>query len=189
MAASKSRLSPMSLEDLTPEQRAVYKSINSPPRASMGFNGPYAAYVKAPAIGGLNEKLGAIIRFDTACPEHFKKIASCIVGQHHQAKFEFAAQTPFAREAGLSESVIESLRLGETPAFDSTDEKIIYDFCHQFVHTRRASDELYDRARDLLGETQLVELVATIAYYTTVCITLNAFDVPLAEGMKDPFPN
>jgi 4-carboxymuconolactone decarboxylase len=189
MASPTSRLTPMTVESLTPEQRAVYDSINSPPRVSMGFAGPYAAYIKAPAIGALTEKLGAIIRFNTACSEHFKKIASCIVGQYHQAKFEFAAQTPFARDAGLSESVIESLRKGETPEFDSTDEKIIYEFCHQFVHTHRASDENYTRARDLLGETQLVELIATIAYYTTVCITLNAFEVPLAEGMEDPFPD
>jgi alkylhydroperoxidase family enzyme len=45
------------------------------------------------------------------------------------------------------------------------------------VHTRHVDDDAYARARDVLGETQLVELVATIAYYTTVCITLNAFNV------------
>lgn len=178
----------MTVETLAPEQREVYDAINSPPRGNLGFNGPYAAYIKAPGIGGPTQALGAVVRFNTECPEIYKKIASCIVGQYYQAKFEFAAQMPFARKAGLSEAVIEALRKGITPDFDNPDERLIYNFCVQMVHTRHVDDDAYARARDVLGETQLVELVATIAYYTTVCITLNAFNVPLAEGMEDPFP-
>lgn len=188
MSPSQSRLAPMTLESLTPDQRAVYDAINRPPRGKLGFNGPYAAYIKAPGIGGPAQELGAAIRFTVECPENFQKIASCVVGQYHQAKFEFAAQTPYARKAGLSEPVIEALRTGETPDFDDPNEHLIYDFCRQLVTVRRVDDDVYARARDLLGETQLVELVATIAYYTTVCITLNAFEVPLADGMEDPFP-
>lgn len=188
MTSSKSRLTPMSLDSLTPDQRAVYNAVNSPPRGSLGFNGPYAAYIKAPGIGGPTQELGAAIRFNAACPEKFQKIASCVVGQYHQAKFEFAAQTPYARKAGLSESVIEALRIGETPDFDTSAERCIYNFCRQLVLVRHVEDDIYARARDVLGETQLVELVATIAYYTTVCMTLNAFDVSLPEGMEDPFP-
>lgn len=188
MPSSQSRLAPMALESLTADQRAVYDAINRPPRGKLGFNGPYAAYIKAPQLGGPAQSLGAAVRFDTECPERLKKIASCVVGQFHQAKFEFAAQTPFARKAGLSEAVIEALRKGERPAFDDPDDETIYDFCRQLVLARRVEDAVYARARDAIGETQLVELVATVAYYTTVCITLNAFEVPLAPGMEDPFP-
>jgi len=185
---SRPRLTSMTVETLTPEQRAVYDAINSPPRASMGFNGPYAAYIKAPGVGGPAQALGAVVRFNMECPEKFQKIASCVVGQYHQAKFEFAAQIPFARKAGLSEAVIEALRKGEVPDFGDAEERTVYDFCCQLVQTRRVNDDTYDRARGVLGETQLVELVATVAYYTTVCITLNAFDVALPEVMEDPFP-
>jgi hypothetical protein len=96
-------LTPLALETLTPEQRAVYDEINRPPREYLGFNGPFAAYIKAPGLGGPAQTLGAAVRFNTECPENFKKIASCVVGQYHQAKFEFAAQTPYALKAGLSE--------------------------------------------------------------------------------------
>ena len=188
MPSSQSRLTPMAVENLTADQRAVYDAINRPPRGKLGFNGPYAAYIKAPHIGGPSQELGAAVRFNVECPEKFQKIASCIVGQYYQAKFEFAAQTPFALKAGLSEAVIDALRKGERPVFEDPDDDGVYEFCRQLVHTRRVDDNVYGRVRDLLGETQLVELVATIAYYTTVCITLNAFEVPLAPGMEDPFP-
>ena len=182
------RLTPMTVETLTPEQRAVHDAINSPPREGMGFNGPYAAYIKAPGVGGPAQELGAVVRFNMEIPENFQKIASCVVGQYHQAKFEFAGQIPFARRAGHSEAVIEALRQGEVPDFGNEGERVIYDFCRQLVQTRRVDDDTYDRARGVLGETQLVELVATVAYYTSVCITLNAFDVALPEDMDDPFP-
>jgi 4-carboxymuconolactone decarboxylase len=188
MSHSKPRLTPMTVETLTPDQHAVYDAINRPPRGNLGFNGPYAAYIKAPGIGGPTQALGAVVRFGLECPEKFQKIASCIVGQYHQAKFEFAAQIPFARRAGLSDAVIEALRQGLTPDFDDPNERIIYDFCHALVHTRHIGDDTYAQARDVLGETQLVELVGTVAYYTTVCITLNAFDVALPDNMDDPFP-
>ena len=188
MTVSNSRLAPMTVESLDPEQRAVYDAINRPPRGKLGFNGPYAAYIKAPHIGGPTQALGAAVRFDVECPDRFQKIASCVVGQYYQAKFEFAAQTPYALDAGLSEAVVDALRKGETPDFGDPDDELIYDFCRQLVVGRRVDDDVYDRTLNLLGETRLVELVATIAYYTTVCITLNAFEVPLAPGMEDPFP-
>jgi len=188
MTPTEPRLTPMTLETLTPEQRSVYDAINRPPRSGLGFAGPYAAYIKAPGVGGPAQELGSAVRFKTKCPENYKKIASCMVGQYHQAKFEFAAQIPFARKAGLSDAVIEALRNGETPDYGDPIERLVHDFCRQLVHTRRVDDDTYTRARDALGETQLVELVATIAYYTSVCITLNAFDVPLPANMEDPFP-
>lgn len=183
-----SRLSPMSVEGLSSAQRAVYDEVNKPPRTAHGFAGPYAAYIKAPNVGGPTLALGTAVRFGVDCPEKYQKIASCLVGQHYQAKFEFAAQIPYARQAGLSDAQIESLRLGQEPTLDGDDDRAVFAFCRQLVQERRVDDDTYAKARNFLGETQLAELVATIAYYTTVCITLNAFDVGLPDGMDDPFP-
>jgi 4-carboxymuconolactone decarboxylase len=47
---------------------------------------------------------------------------------------------------------------------------------------------LYQKAVELFGERGLVEIIATIGYYTLAAMTLNAFDVGLGEGVKAPFP-
>jgi len=52
----------------------------------------------------------------------------------------------------------------------------------------RLDDDLYARARERLGQTELIELVTIVGYYCLVSLTLNAFEVPLADGMTDPFP-
>ena len=87
----------------------------------------------------------------------------------------------------MLDSVVEALLIGEKPGFNTPGKRYIYDFGHQLMLTRHDEDDIYARALDVLGEIQLVELFATIDYYTTACITLSVFDVPLAEGMGDPF--
>jgi len=46
---------------------------------------------------------------------------------------------------------------------------------------------LYQRVVSSFGERGLVEIIATIGYYTFVSMTLNAFEVEV-PGVKPPFP-
>jgi hypothetical protein len=39
-----------------------------------------------------------------------------------------------------------------------------------------------------MGEQGVVEIVTTIGYYCLICLTLNAFEVPLLTRMDDPWP-
>jgi hypothetical protein len=128
----------------------------------------------------------AAVRFSFNCLKVFKK-TSGVVGKFYQAKFEFSGQTRYARKAGLPDSVVEALLVGERPYFNTLGKRYIYDFCHQLMLIHHDEDDVYACARDVLGETQLVELIASIDYYTTACITLSTLDIPLTEGMEDPF--
>jgi 4-carboxymuconolactone decarboxylase len=47
----------------------------------------------------------------------------------------------------------------------------------------RIEPELYDAAREQLGERKLVELVALVGYYSLVALTLNAFELGLPEKL------
>ena len=58
----------------------------------------------------------------------------------------------------------------------------------QLLRHHRVDDARYAEGVAAFGETGMIELVATVGYYCLVSLTLNAFRVPLAEGMTDPFP-
>ena len=47
---------------------------------------------------------------------------------------------------------------------------------------------MYDQAVDAFGEQGLIELIMTIGFYTFVSMSLNTFDVDVAEGEEIPFP-
>ena len=58
----------------------------------------------------------------------------------------------------------------------------------ELLKNHHISDVTYATAAETLGETQLIELVSIIGYYCLISLTLNAFEVPLLDGMEDPFP-
>ncbi len=183
-----SRLSPLTEADLTPEQREVLDAIAGGPRGNMGLQGPFGVYVRAPGVGNAAQALGAAVRFATALEENVKEVAICTVGAHYRSKFEFAAHAALAKKAGVDPAIVESLRIGEVPAFGDERERLAHEVVTQLLVQHRLSDELYARAAGLLGETRLIELVATVGYYTLVSLMLNTFQVPLRDGMTDPFP-
>ena len=58
----------------------------------------------------------------------------------------------------------------------------------ELFKTRRLSDPTFNEAVTTLGDTGLTEVIAIIGYYTLISNTLNAFQVPVPEGMAPPFP-
>ena len=76
---------------------------------------------------------------------------------------------------------------GEEPDL-AGDELISFTIASQMVHQHRVMDETYELGVSAFGEEGMIELVATIGYYCLISLTLNTFQIPLADGMHDPFP-
>lgn len=181
------RLTSLTESDLSAEQRAVFDAIQGGPRGNMGLVGPFGVYVRAPGVGNAAQALGAAVRFNTSIAENVKEVAICTVGAFFQSKFEFAAHTTLAQQAGVAPSIVEALRVGEVPQFEDEAESVVYQITSTMLRKHRVDDDLYRKGESLFGETGMIELVATIGYYCIVSLTLNLFEVPLREGMTDPF--
>jgi 4-carboxymuconolactone decarboxylase len=186
------RLQEIQEADLSPEQLAVLRAIQSGPRkqqhGSIGLVGPFSVWVRAPKIGLPTQALGAAARYESDLPESVKEVAICTVGAFYRAKFEFAAHARLAAQAGVAKAAIEKLRLGQEPQLDG-GEALAHAVARELVTGHRIDDATYVAACDTFGETGLIELVGIIGYYCMVSLTLNAFEVPLTDGMEDPFPD
>ena len=49
------------------------------------------------------------------------------------------------------------------------------------------SDEIYDQAIDLLGQSSVIDLVGTCGYYNLISMTINTFKISM-EGNKWVLP-
>ncbi len=187
------RLEPLDIDALTPEQQAVLDAMQSGPRGGrhgrLGLIGPFGVWVRSPIVGNAAQAFGAVVRFESQLPENVKEVAICTVGAHFHAKFEFAAHGPMAVAAGVSEGAVEAIRRGESPTLEDGVENLSYEIATALLTDHRMSDSLYSRARETFSENELIELVTIIGYYCLVSLTLNAFDIPLANTMTDPFPD
>lgn len=68
--------------------------------------------------------------------------------------------------------------------FSSEDAQII-SYVQELLRTHRASEATFQALYGRLGEKGLVELTATIGYYSMVACTLNAFDLVTATGAEE----
>jgi 4-carboxymuconolactone decarboxylase len=171
---------------MSPEQRQVASDIASGLRGSFG-GGPFEIWLRSPAMADRAQKLGEFVRYRTGLPARLSELAILVTARIWTAQFEWQTHEDFALKGGLSQAVIDDLRLGLKPNFSAADEELIYSFCHELYATKTMSAPTFAAAIDMFGEKALVELVGLLGYYALISMTLNVFDVAPVEG-RQPLP-
>ena len=179
------RLKDIELARLNAAQRLVYDEIIQGPRGVV--EGPLRVWVNNPELAKHAQALGTYCRYGTSLPGHLSELAIIIVGAYWRAGFEWAVHAPIAQARGISEAVIEAIRQGRVPDFEEAAQRAIYDFSTQLLVDKRVTQPAYDAAVASFGEEGVIDLVGTIGYYSLICATINAFQVPVPEHMEDPF--
>jgi 4-carboxymuconolactone decarboxylase len=184
-----SRLPYLRRDDLDPDGQRLWDSIVDSRGAELtkaelinthgALNGPFNALMHAQGVGRRVGTLGRVLRFETSIERRLSEVAIITVGARWQAEFEWWAHARMAREHGVPGPVIDAIARGEDPPFTADDERTVYVVARQLAVTGRVAQHAYAAARELLGDTGLVELVSLCGYYTLICYLLNAFEVPL----------
>ena len=65
----------------------------------------------------------------------------------------------------------------------------VYDFCTELRRDRRVSEATYARARKLLGDQGVVDLIGVSGYYDLVAMTLNVAEVAVPPDGALPLPD
>jgi len=187
-----SRLKPLKPEAMNAEQRKYHELIMARPifknlAKTLPLEGPYNAWIRSPGLMRSLLPFAQYIRDDGVLEARLVELAIITVGRVWSAEFEFAAHAPNAVKAGIDRGIVEAIRRNETPEFVRDDEATVYRFAKELTSTCRVEKKTYQAAIEQLGEQGLVELIGLMGLYVMVCMTLNAFEVPLMEGMEKPF--
>jgi 4-carboxymuconolactone decarboxylase len=87
--------------------------------------------------------------------------------------------------AGLPPEKVQALIAGLHTSFDDPRQQVVYDMTCTLIASRIVPQGLYERAVKLLGDTGLTDLTVLIGYFTSISLTLAAYDVPSnAIGLK-----
>lgn len=180
-------------EQLNAEQQRVAAEILKV--SSGGLGGPYNFLLRSPVLADRILKLADYLRFNTSVPRRLNEMAILIQARLWTAQYEWWAHHPLALKAGLAPAIAEALKAGRRPDGMQPDEAAIYDFCVELSKRQRVSDATFERARTLLGEQQVVDLVALTGFYAQVSMVLNVAEAGIPGGgapplapMDDPLP-
>lgn len=69
------------------------------------------------------QKLGAHARYHSSLPPHLSELAILVTGRIWKADFEWYFHVGPARDAGVSEAVIEAIRTGTEPPLEDDKTK------------------------------------------------------------------
>ena len=174
------RFKPLTWETLNPAQLKMVESVMTGQRGSM--QGPYNVLLRSPELGNLAQQFGAHTRFNSSLPLALNELAILLVARFWTCQFVWWAHKRIAREAGLDESLIQAILLGQRPQNLTVDTAVAYEFCDELLQTRSVTDKSYAAAVKLFGEAGVVDLMGTMSYYTLVSMSLNVDQYPLPDG-------
>jgi len=154
--------------------------------SSAGLGGPYSALLRSPEMARRCFDLLDYLRFKTTVNKRLNEFAILIQARISNAQYEWWAHEAIARKAGLSDAVMEDLRLCRRPTAMQEDERLVYDYCVQLSLNHRVQDPLWQEAVASIGEQAVIDLTVLSGTYVMVSMLLNATQVGIPDGTALP---
>jgi len=170
--------------EMSAEQRTLYDEIVSGPRGRLV--GPLRAAIHSPEMATLWSRFGEFLRYRTCLPVKLKELAIIATARRWTSQVEWSIHVQVALDAGISADVVRAIQNGETIRFSDPAEFEIYEYCRELQTHGKVSEQLHTAIVQRWGVRGVVELTALIGYYTMVAMTLNAHQLPLADGVEEP---
>ena len=185
-AASKEpRFPQLTMDQLNEQQRPLGEEIMKVSRVGLG--GPYNPMLRSPVFAQKMFDLLYYLRWQTSVPLKLNEFAILIVGRQWRSQVEWFAHEPLALKAGLSPEIVADLKKNRRPANMPPEEAVAYDFITELTTRHAVSDETFARARQLLGEQQVVDLTAVAGTYITIAMMLAMAEQSIPAGEELPF--
>jgi 4-carboxymuconolactone decarboxylase len=165
---------------LTADQKRISNLLTLGPRGGVG--GPFRVFLHRPLLAETAQSLGLYLRYGSALPPRLIELVILFVTREWKSEYPWYAHKSMAREAGIADHVIESIRTHCPPDFEFPDEAILFVMLEELHCDRRVSEDTYHRAVDLIGEAGVIDAIALAGYYTLVSMTINVFEIGLPDG-------
>ncbi len=179
------RFSQLMMDQLTDQQKPIAEQIMKV--SSVGIGGPYNPLLRSPVLGQRMFDLLHYLRWETSVPLKLNEFAILIIGRQWRSQVEWLAHAPLAIKAGLSPDIVAELKANKRPSNMPPQESVVYDFITELTIQHAVSDETFNRAKELLGEQQVVDLTAVAGSYVAVAMLLAMSEEGVPSGREPPF--
>ncbi|MGO9927446.1 MAG: carboxymuconolactone decarboxylase family protein [Mycobacterium sp.] len=147
--------------------------------------GPHKIWLANPTLSKTIVPTGAYFQRQSTLTKAEIEIATNIVNGRWRSPYANYEHEIIGERAGhLDPRRVEALIAGLPTWFDDPRQQVVYELATTLVAPRVVPLGLYRRAKELLGDAGIVDVGVLLGWFTMVCMTLSAFDVPAnAEGL------
>jgi 4-carboxymuconolactone decarboxylase len=170
------RLPALRERDALPEE---HRHIHDYLVKTRGYVSPgFGAILHKPEAAYYVAQLGTHIRFENELPDNVRELTALVASAELDGVYEQGLHTRDAHEKGVAQSVIDAVNAKTNGLSEATEAEAIAVRCaRELTRTHELSDEAFELARKLFGDSGVVELVATVGYYSMLAYVHNALHV------------
>lgn len=177
------RYTEIPVEQMTVEQKKAY-DLMIEERGEV--SGPYKIWLQNPNLMRVMVPIGKYFqRSHSSLSDAEREIVVNLINAKWLAAYSNYEHEKIGENAGLPPEKVQALIAGLHTSFDDPRQQVVYDMTCALIAPRIVPQGLYQRAINLLGDRGLTDLAVLIGYFTSVSLSLTAYDVPSdAVGLK-----
>jgi 4-carboxymuconolactone decarboxylase len=146
-------------------------------RANRPNIGPYTLLLHMPELAQRLEALRLYLRDEASLPQKLQELVMISVAREMGCAFIWHAHAAAARQAGVRDDVVDSIREKRPPAGLDPDERIVVDFTRELLQHRKVSRATFDAATARFGQRGTMTLTNLIACYAVLAYNMNTYEL------------
>lgn len=164
------------IAEMTPEMKDAYEFTK---KLRGLVPGPHRIWLANPTLSKTIVPTGYYFQKQSTLTKTEIEIAtSAINGQWRAAYANYEHEKIGEEQGHLDKARLEAIIEGRPTSFDDPRQQIVYELAVTLATQRVVPGGLYRRAKQLLGDAGIVDVTVLMGWFTMVCLTLMAFDVP-----------
>jgi 4-carboxymuconolactone decarboxylase len=141
--------------------------------------GPHKIWLANPKLSCTNAATGAYFQTESSLTKAEIEIATSVINGHWRAAYANYEHEHIGVDQGhLAPDQVAALIAGLPASFEDPRQQVVYELASTLAAARVVPIALFRRAQDLLGDKGIVDVTALMGWFTTVSLTLMAYDVP-----------
>jgi 4-carboxymuconolactone decarboxylase len=128
------------------------------------------------------------LRYEAGLGERVRELALLVTSRSMDNQFEWTAHEPEALKVGVSQDVIDVIKLHKsTQGLDPTDAVVI-DLGRAIWKDHKVDAALFARAKEIFGPHKLVDLILLMGSHASSGALLATFGMQLHKGTEPLLP-
>lgn len=170
------RYTEIPVEEMPPDMRSAYEYTL---RLRGLVPGPHKIWLANPALLKAIVPTGAYFQTDSSLSKaEIEIVTNVVTGRSLAAYATYEHEKIGELLGGLEPQKVEALITGLPTSFDDPRRQIVYELAATLVQPRVVPSGLYHRAEEAIGVQGIVDVTVLMGWFTSVSLTLAAFDVP-----------
>jgi 4-carboxymuconolactone decarboxylase len=141
--------------------------------------GPHKIWLANAALSRTIVPIGAYYqKQSTLIKAEIEIVTVLTTARWHSAYGTYEHEKIAEKRGQIPVKTTECLITGLPAEFSDSRQQIVYELASALVEPRILPVGFYKQAKEALGDAGLVDVAVLIGWFTMVCMTLNAYDVP-----------